>query len=140
MRTKKNKNLLAVGAVLIACLIVVRLAGSIQGGEKSYKVKPEITLPEYRTDTARVIDAYERVMDRFISLTERNLSGINTDVKNIAKELVLIDCKLTELSVRMARIEKALGIEQAEKRVEKTPEAKTPNVTNTNKPGLQNQK
>jgi hypothetical protein len=97
-------------------------------------------LPEHRTDTARAIDAYERVMDRFINLTEKNLTGINTDVKSIAKKLDLIDCKLTDLSTRMARIEKALGIEQTEKRVEKTPEAKTPNVTNTNKPGLQSRK
>jgi hypothetical protein len=117
MKTKENKNLLVVGVVLIITFIVIGFSSSIQGG--SYKIKPEITLPEYRTDTARAIDAYERVMDRFMSLTEKNLTGINTDVKDIAKKLVLIDCKLTELSTRMARIEKALGIEQTEKRVEK---------------------
>jgi len=140
MKTKENKNLLAVGAVLIVCFILIAFSSSIQGGEKSYEIKPQITLPEYRTDTARAIDAYERLMDRFINLTERNLTSINTDIKDIAKKLVLIDCKLTELSTRMARIEKALGIKQVEKRVEKTPEAKTPNVTNTNKPGLKSRK
>lgn len=122
MKTKETKNLsrkgwpspLTVGVILIACLIVVWLAGSIQGSRKNYEVRPEITLPEYRTDTARAIDAYERMMDRFIDLTGRNLTGINTDVKDIAKKLVLMDCKLTELSTRMARIEKALGIEQVE--------------------------
>ena len=139
MKTKETKNLLAAGAILIACLIGVWLAGSIQGREKCYDVKPEITLPEYRTDTARAIDAYERMMDRLINLTERNLTGINTDVKDIAKKLVLIDCKLTELSTRMARIEKALGIEQVEKRVEETSEAKTP-TAGTNKLPLQSQK
>ena len=117
MKTKENKNLLVVGAVLIVCLILIVFSSSIQGG--SYKVKPEITLPEYRTDTARAIDAYERIMDRFINLTEKNLTGINTDVKSIAKKLVLIDCKLTELSTAMARIEKALGIKQPEKPLEK---------------------
>ncbi|MHC4123255.1 MAG: hypothetical protein ACYSSI_06745 [Planctomycetota bacterium] len=140
MKTKKNKNLLVVGAVLIPCLILIGFSSSIRGGEKSYKIKPEITLPEYRTDTARAIDAYESVMDRFIDLTEKNLTGINTDVKGIANKLVLIDCKLTDISTRMTRIEKALGIEQTEKRVEETPEAKTSNVTNTNKPGLERRK
>ena len=140
MKTKQNKNLLVIGVVLIVCLIVIGFSSSIQGGEKIYEIKPEITLPEYRTDTARAIDAYERVMDRFMTLTEKNLTSINTDVKDIAKKLVLIDCKLTDLSTGMARIEKALGIEQAEKQAEKTPETKTPNVTNTNKLGSQNQK
>ena len=132
MKIKENKNLLVFGAVLIVCLIVIGFSSSIQGGEKSYEIKPEITLPEYRTDTARAIDAYERVMDRFISLTEKNLTGINTDVKDITKKLVLIDCKLTDISTRMARIEKALGIEQIVKQVEEAPEAKKPNVTSTN--------
>ena len=117
MKAKENKNLLLVGAVIIVCLIVIGFSGSIQGS--SYEIKPEITLPENRTDTARAIDAYERVMDRFINLTEKNLTGINTEVKSIAKKLVLIDCKLTELSIRMTRIEKALGIQQSPKPVEK---------------------
>lgn len=149
MKTKETKNFriphrvshcgLTAGAILIACLIVVWLAGPIQGDRKSYDVKPEITLPEYQTDTTRAIDAYERMMDRFIDLTDRNLTGINTDVKGIAEKLALIDCKLTELSTRMTRIEKALGIEQVEKPVKETSEVKTP-AAGTNKPPLQNQK
>ncbi len=138
MKTKHNKQLLIVGAVLIACLIVIEFSSSIQGREKSYEIKPKITLPEYRTDAARAIDAYERVMNRFINLTERNLTGINTDVKEIAKKLILIDCKLTELSTRMARMEKALGIEQAKKQVEKSSRAETSN--NTNEPGSESRK
>jgi hypothetical protein len=140
VKIKEDTSILVVGALLIVSFILILFSGLIQGEEKSYEIQPEITLPEYRTDTARAIDAYERVMDRFINLTEKNLTNINTDVKSIAKKLVLIDCKLTGLSTRMARIEKALGIEQTEKRVEETPEAKTGNVTNTNKPGLQSRK
>jgi len=118
MRT--NRNLLAVAAGLIACLIVVWFSTSIRGSERTYEIQPQIRMPEYRTDTARAIDAYERVMDRFMSLTEKNLTSINTDVKDIAKKLALIDCKLTDLSTRMARIEKALGIQQSVKPVEKS--------------------
>ncbi|MHC4076348.1 MAG: hypothetical protein ACYSRR_07050 [Planctomycetota bacterium] len=125
MKIKENKNLLVVGAVLIICFIVIGLSGSIRGGEKNYEIKPEITLPEYRTDTARAIDAYERVMNRFINLTERNLTSINIDVKSIAEKLVLIDYKLTELSTRMARIEKALETQQPEKPVEKSSKDKS---------------
>ncbi|MFA5239029.1 MAG: hypothetical protein WC476_04885 [Phycisphaerae bacterium] len=128
MKAKENRNLLVVGAVLIVCLIVIGVSGSSHGGD--YDVRPEITLPEHRTDAARAIDAYERVMDRLMNLTEKNLAGINTDVKDISKTLVLIDSKLTELSTRIGRIENALGIEQVEK---------TPDATNTDKPTLQNQ-
>jgi hypothetical protein len=131
---KKSKHSLAVAAGLVVCLIVVWFAGSIQG--KSYEVKPEISLPEYRTDAARAIDAYERLMDRFMNLTERSLRGINTDVRGITEQLVSIDRKLSELSTRMARIEKALGIEikQTEKPVEEPSEAETHN--RADKPGL----
>ncbi len=128
MRT--NRSLLAVAAGLIACLIVVWFSTSIQGDERTYEVRPEITLPEYRTDTARAIDAYERLMDRYMTLTERNLTSINTDIKGVVKKLDSIDGKLTELSARMARIEKALGIEKAKKPIKKTPKAKTHNHAN----------
>lgn len=121
----KNKNLLAVSIVLIVSLIVIGFSSLMQGGEKSYEIKPEITLPAYRTDTARAIDAYERVMNRFINLTEKNLNGMNTDLKSITKKLILIDCKITDISTRMARIEKALGIEQPAKLVEKSARGKS---------------
>lgn len=116
------KSLSAGCGVLIICLIVLVMSSLIQGSD--YKVKPEITLPEYRTDTGRAIDAYERVMDRFMSMTERNFTEIGTDVKGIAKQLVSIDINLKSLSTRMMRIEKALGIDQAEKRAAKPPKGK----------------
>lgn len=112
MRT--NRNLLAIAAGLVACVVVVWFsATSIQGVEKTYEVQPQITLPEYRTDAARAIDAYERLMERYMDLTERNLIGIRMDLKRTVEKLGSIDDKLIKLSARMARIEKALGIEQS---------------------------
>ncbi len=58
MKTKRNRTLLAIGVVSIVSLIAIGFSSSIQGREKSYEIKPKITLPEYRTDTARAIDAY----------------------------------------------------------------------------------
>ena len=71
------------------------------------------------------------MMDRFMDLTERNLTVINTDIRSITKKLDSIDRKLTELSTRMARIEKALGIEQSKKPVV---EPKTQTHSHTDKP------
>ena len=107
-----NKNLLALAAAVIFCTIVVWFSTSIQGDTKTYEVRPEIGIPEYRTDAARAIDAYERLMERYMDLTERSLLRVAGDVRDVMKKLDSIDDKLTGLCARTARIEKALGIEQ----------------------------
>ncbi|HIJ52523.1 MAG TPA: hypothetical protein HPP66_05140 [Planctomycetes bacterium] len=114
----RSKNLLAVAAGLAACVLVVLSSKSIQGGQKKYELRPQVTIPEYRTDAARAIDAYERLMNRYMGLTERNLIRIETNLGNIVKKLDSIDRRLTELSARMTRIEKALGAGQAKPPVE----------------------
>ncbi len=105
-----NKNLLAVGAVVVCCITVVWFSTSIQGGPGTYELRPQISLPEYKTDAVRAIDAYERLMERYMDLTERNSMRIGTDLKEVMKQLDSINDKLTELSARIARIEKTFGI------------------------------
>lgn len=128
MRT--NRNLLAVAAGLIVCLIVVWFSTSIQGGERTYDIQPQISIPEYRTDAARAIDAYEHLMERYMDLTERNLTSISADLKGVVKKLDSIDAKLTKLCARMTGIEKALAIEEPKKPVKKTPKAETYDCAN----------
>ena len=109
---KTNRNMLAVFAVIIACSAVVWLSKSIQGGQKTYEIQPHLTIPEYKTDLARVMDAYERLMERYLDLTQQNQSMVGTDLKYVVTTLDSIDRRLTEFSARIARIETALGIEQ----------------------------
>lgn len=123
MRAKKS--VFAIVAGLIVCVSVVWYCALIEGSDRTYEIRPEIRLPEHRTDAARAIDAYERLMDRYMTLTERNLSGINVDMRSVAKKLESIDGKLTGLSIRMARIEKALGIEPPKKPAPKILKPKT---------------
>ena len=118
---KTNRNLLAVVAGLVCCGVIVWFCTSLQGVEKSYEVQPQITVPEYRTDAARAIDAYERLMERYMDMTEGNLTRIGSDTQRIVEKLDAIDAKLTKLCARMARIEKALGLEQP-----KRPDTKKP--------------
>ncbi|MHC4173504.1 MAG: hypothetical protein ACYST5_11255 [Planctomycetota bacterium] len=122
-----NKNLLAVAAAVVCCTIVVWFSTSIQGVPKTYEVRPQISIPEYRTDAARAIDAYERLMERYMDLTERNLFMVGAHVGDVAKKLDSIDDKLTALCARIARIEKALGIEQAKPPTEENPPPKALN-------------
>lgn len=108
MRT--NRNLLAVAAALVCCIILVWCSTSIKGGQKTYELQPQITIPEYKTDVVRIIDAYERLMERYMDLTERNLTGIGVDLNAVTEKLDSMDAKLAELSARTARIEKALAL------------------------------
>jgi len=109
MRARKS---LLVVAVTFVCCTAVWFSVSLYGGQKTYEVESQITIPEYRTDAARAIDAYERLMERHMDLTEGNFTRIGVDLRDVAKKLDSINSKLTELSTRIARIEKKLGIEQ----------------------------
>ena len=50
-------------------------------------------------------------------MTERNFSGVNRNVKGLSKKIYSIDAKLTDIAIRIARIEAAPGIDQPEKLV-----------------------
>jgi peptidoglycan hydrolase CwlO-like protein len=103
-------NLFAVIIGLGLCLILVLFSTSTgeEAKHEKYEVNPLITLPEYKTETDRAMDAYERMMNRLMDLNEKNFSSISTDVKDIAKKLESIDNKLTELTLRIERIERAM--------------------------------
>jgi hypothetical protein len=111
---KTNRNLFAAAVIVISCIVIVWLSVSIKGSPKKYEIQPHITVPEYKTDAARAIDAYERLMDRYMDLTERSIFRVDTDIRDVAEKLDSIDDKLTRLSTRIAGIEKALGIKQVE--------------------------
>lgn len=120
---KTRKSLLVVTAGLACCIVVVWLSTLSEGGEKTYELRPEVMLPEYRTDTARAIDAYERLMERYMDLTEMNMVRIGMDVQLFGRKLDSIDGKLVELLTRISRIERALGIEEPNKPVDEIPDA-----------------
>ena len=127
-----SKNLLAVGVVVVCCITVVWFTTSIQGGPKIYELRPQIAVPEYKTDAVRAIDAYERLMERYMDLTEGNSMRIGTDLKEVMKKLDSIDDKLTELSARIARIEKTFGIEQPKPQAKEKPRPKAPDTKANN--------
>jgi sugar-specific transcriptional regulator TrmB len=109
---KSKMYILVVAAVVAACLIAARLAMSIPGKDRNYyAVEPEITTPEYKTDAARAIDAYERLMERYMDLAESNLQQAGADYQVVVSRLDSLDSRLEEVSSRLARIEKKLGVE-----------------------------
>ena len=107
-----NRNKLAVLLVITVCSVLVWLSASIEGSQKTYEIHPNITMPEYKTDLIRITDAYERLMERYLDLTEKNQSMVRADLKYVVTTLDSIDGRMADLSARIARIETALGIEQ----------------------------
>ena len=120
---EQNRNTLAILVVIIACSVLVWLSASIQGGQKTYEIHPNIAMPEYKTDLARIMDAYERLMERYMDQTQQNQSIVGTDLKYVVTTLDSIDGRLAEFSARIARIETALGIEQPKNSPNPQPDA-----------------
>ena len=110
---KTNRNTLAILVAIIVCSVLVWLSASIEGSQKTYEIHPNITMPEHKTDLARVMDAYERLMERYMDLTEQNQSIVGADLKYVVTTLDSIDGRLADMSARIARIETALGIGQS---------------------------
>ena len=119
---KTNRNTLAILVVIIACSVLVWLSASIEGSQKTYEIQPHLTIPEYKTDLARVMDAYERLMERYMDQTQQNQSIVGADLKYILTTLDSIDGRLAEFSARIARIETALGIEQPKSTISPKPD------------------
>ena len=117
MRT--SKSLWAVVAVIACIVIAVVFSASIQGGQNTYELQPNLSIPEYKTDTVRVIEAYERLMDRYMDLTGSHLSTVGIDLRNVVTQLDSIDGRLAELDSRLARIEQALGVDKTNELVGK---------------------
>ncbi len=105
------KKMLVAAAVLALC-IVLSSSTSIQGRGKDYEIRPEITLPEQKTDITRFIESYERILDRLITTNERGQLNLTDNIGNISEKLESINKKLNDVLTRLGRIEKALNIDE----------------------------
>ena len=129
-----NRNLLAAAALVVCCITVIWFSKITQGSPATYEVQPRISLPEYKTDTVHAIDAYEQLMERYMNLTERNSIRIDADLKEVIKRLDSINHKLTELSFRIAKIEKRFSIEESKPQSKKKPRPKVPDNKSPKEP------
>jgi len=114
----RNVGLIAVGVILAIGLIVITFSGYTNGDR--YEIEPEITLPAYQNDLGRIIDSYERIMDRLIYINGKSNDKMVADFEELNKELTSIDRKLTILTAKVTKIEKALGVELSEPPTEPT--------------------
>ena len=112
---KSNKKWVAICGLITICLLVSSFSTSLHGGEKYYEIRPEITVPAYKTDIERVIDSYDHLMNNYFDLIEKNTVNLHSDVTDMAKKIDSIDEKITLLTIQMKSIQKKLGIEISDK-------------------------
>ena len=111
---KAKKNLFGIGLFVLCVVMLAGGAMSLFGEEgKTYEIHPEIAVGPYQSETIRIMNAYERLMDRYMNLVEVNLQEMSRGNQVTVKKLESIEVKLDALGMRMGRIEKALGIEPA---------------------------
>lgn len=108
---KQNRYLLVMGAVAVICLVAAAISTAIPDNGKKYEVDTVVDIPGYQTDAARAIDAYERLMDRYMDLSEKLLSQVGSDRQVVSAKLDSLDSRLADISTRLTMIEKALGID-----------------------------
>ncbi len=86
MRSIKRAHV--AGIAIILGVVVLVLSTSVGQSRKNYEVETRVyTTPEYRTDAARAIDAYERLMERYMDTTQQNFAGIAADIGAVAARL-----------------------------------------------------
>jgi hypothetical protein len=102
---KSNWHHITILALLATILFFV--FATPRGICRTTEIRPEVQIESYKSDMARMVEAYERLMDRYIGMVERNMQAESD-------RIVAIDQKLDEISWSLMRIEEALGINSGE--------------------------
>jgi len=114
----RNHRIYRIAAAIIVGVIILSLSTSTGRDRKGYEVEAQVYgVPAAQSDAARAIDAYERLMERHMDMTERSLADFTADLKVLATKfdafdakVTALDAKITQIDQRLARIEKHLGI------------------------------
>lgn len=114
MIKRYDKGVLIICGCLVVCLLGNFFSTTLLGSEKRYEVRPEITLPESRTEIDRLIDAYERMMANYMRLLESDLLEIQSDIADISKKTDSLEQRIAGISDKIDAIQKELGIETVE--------------------------
>lgn len=106
---KKNGDYRKV-LIMAGCVLAIWLGSGTDAANKTYELRPGIGMSLPQTNTVMVLDAYERLMDNYMSLVQSNLNAMSGDMTQATKQLGSIDRKLDNIAIRMAQIERALNL------------------------------
>ncbi len=102
---RMNATAASIGCFLFMCMAAGFFSATLFGSsEKRYEIRPEITLPEYKTDMDRLTDVYERMIDDYIKVMNQDLTQIHIELQNVSEAL-------DTMSDQLETIQRKLGIE-----------------------------
>jgi len=64
----------------------------------------EISVPPYKSDMVRMIEAYERLSDQYLALVQQHLLKMDADNQAVLKKLESLEKKLDELNRKIDRL------------------------------------
>jgi peptidoglycan hydrolase CwlO-like protein len=71
---------------------------------KTYEIETA-TMGEYKTDASRAIEAYERLMDKYMSLNETYLANMSKEISVLSAKVDGINQQLAQISEKLDRIQ-----------------------------------
>jgi len=83
----RKRNLLIITAALTLCLTITWFTTSIHGTETTHDPHPQLAVSEHHTDTEHMVDAYEKLMERYIDITENQISDLSKRIAAIERNL-----------------------------------------------------
>ncbi|MFA5554922.1 MAG: hypothetical protein WCZ89_00915 [Phycisphaerae bacterium] len=102
---KRTKSLLFIACVVFCCVVLAYM-NRTSAAERTYEINTEYSLPEYRTDTARAIDAYQQMINRLLDSNERNNFLIIAKLDAIQKDLQVLSAKIEKMEKAMEHCQK----------------------------------
>jgi hypothetical protein len=109
--TKQNMKKLA---GVLACVVLLWSLTGAKGARKTYEIHPQIPESVFKSESARALDTYERIVDRALELNSRQLDAMDLNIGEVSRQLRRVESKLDRLLNRSLLIEHALGISQPE--------------------------
>jgi peptidoglycan hydrolase CwlO-like protein len=102
----KHKRLIVAVAVVLGFGAMCWLSSS-NAAEISTK-EYEISVPAMKTDMQRMVEAYERLSDQYLSLVQNQLNNMSANNRDVLTRLDRIERKLDELSGKVAALQAAM--------------------------------
>ena len=101
---KSSQITIPTAAALVLLALVFALF-ALAGNAAEYTTRPipprtvyEVDVPEYQSDMARMINAYENLSSQYLSLVQQNLAMMDSNDRMILQKLEIIEKKLDELA------------------------------------------
>lgn len=114
----------AIGILLGFGLVCVCWTSS--GVAREVSTEYEIAVPAMKSDTQRMVEAYERLSDQYLSLVQNQLTGMAACDRDVTARLDRIERKLDTLSIKLELLQQAVAPQPAPAAPVEKPAAKEP--------------